>query len=129
MSVTSISLLNPRVWGVTLQFKVLKAEEVRVVNFKDGSEHRVGEFLVGDNTGVIVFSAWDESIEQFKISKCYEVTEARLTVFNNTMKLTMSRKSEVKEIEEDITPDSSNNLSEKRFEPPKKFTYKKNYKT
>lgn len=126
MTITEISKLNPRVWGVTIHFNVLEKGEVRNVNFKDGSEHRVSEDLVGDNSGTILLNLWDDHIELIKKGKCYELTEARLTVFNNIMKLTMSRKSEIKTIKEDINVDMENNMSEKSFKPAKKFSYRRN---
>lgn len=128
MKITKINTLDPRVWGVTIHFKVLKQEEVRDVNFKDGSAHQVGEFLVGDDTGIIKFSVWDNMISELKVGNCYKISEARLNVFNNRMNLTTSRKSELKKSNEEIEVDESVNMSEKKVKPQKKFYYKKQSK-
>ncbi|MBN1923476.1 MAG: hypothetical protein JW791_01805 [Nanoarchaeota archaeon] len=134
MSSIKVSTLNPKMWGFNIVFKVLKLNNERTVNFKDNTTHNVAEYLVGDDSGVIVLNVWDEHISKFEPGKVYELTEARLTVFMNRMKLTMSRKSEVKLLDEDLSVDESNNVSEKHFEEaPKPFYnqnkpyFKKNY--
>ena len=125
MNPSKIKVLNPRVWGVIVQFKVLKKGEAREVKFND-EVHKVCEFIVGDDTGIIGFNAWDEQINSFVVGKTYEINEARMSVFNNSLKLNMSRKSKAKEIKEEFKVDESNNMSEQFVEAPKKFSYQKN---
>lgn len=128
MTLGQIGNLNPKVWGITLEFKVLEKGEVRNVNFKDGTEHKVSEDLVGDETGTILLNLWDDSIKKIELGKTYELTEARMTVFNSIMKITMSRKSELNEIKKEITPLLENNMSEKKFKSAKKYPQRKTLK-
>jgi len=125
MSLGKIANLNPKVWGITIQFKVLEKGEIRNVNFKDGTQHQVSEDLVGDETGTILLNLWDDSIKKVELGKTYEITEARLTVFNNIMKLTVSRKSEINKINEKIEPLLENNMSKKKFEQAQRYPTKK----
>ena len=123
MNISKISVLNPKVWGVTVQFKVLDKKEPRNVTFND-APHVVCEFKVGDDSGTIDFNVWDEQVKKFKVGKCYEVTEARLSVFNNSLKLNLSRKSEIKSLNSEIKVNLSNSMSEKFVEEPRQFKYK-----
>ncbi|MFA5332967.1 MAG: hypothetical protein WC376_00535 [Candidatus Nanoarchaeia archaeon] len=121
--ITKIEKLDPRVWGVTIQFKIIDTYEIRAVSFQDGSEHKTMDFLIADDSATILLNLWDDFISLVKKGKNYEITNARLTVFNNVMKLTNSRKSEIKEINEAIIPNLSNKMSEKKFQPIKKAFY------
>ncbi|MDD4353234.1 MAG: hypothetical protein PHN56_02120 [Candidatus Nanoarchaeia archaeon] len=123
--ITKIEKLDPRVWGVTIHFIVIDSYEEKNINFADGSSHKTMDFLVADDSASILLNLWDESINSIKKGKTYEIDNARLTVFNNIMKLTSSRKSEIKEIEEKIIPKLDNNMSEKKFKPAKKAFFSK----
>jgi Single-stranded DNA binding protein Ssb-like, OB fold len=127
--ITNIEKLNPRVWGVTIQFKVIDSYEEKNINFPDGSAHKTKDFLIADNTATILLNLWDNNISLIKKNKNYELNNARLTVFNKIMKLTTSRKSEITKINEKITPNLDNKMSEKKFKPAKKafFSRKKSY--
>lgn len=125
--ITKIEKLDPRVWGVTIQFNVIDSYDEKNVNFQDGSAHKTRDFLIGDDSATILLNLWDENIALIEKGKNYEINNARLTVFNNVMKLTSSRKSEITEINESITPNLTNKMSEKKFQPAKKaFFSKKN---
>ncbi len=119
MSKIKIANLNPKAWGLKLMFKVVKKGESREVEFKDGSTHKVAEHLVGDNTGTILLTAWDDKIDKFEKGKVYEITEARMNVYNYRMKINMTRKSEMKEVDDDMKVKKTVNMSEKFFEKPK----------
>jgi ssDNA-binding replication factor A large subunit len=127
--ITNIEKLDPRVWGVTIHFVVLDSFGEKNIDFQDGSSHKTSDFLVADNSASILLNLWDGSIGLIKKGKAYEITNARLTVFNNIMKLASSRKSEIREIDEKITPNLDNKMSDKRFQPAKKafFSRKNSY--
>ncbi|MFA5303178.1 MAG: SOSS complex subunit B family protein [Candidatus Nanoarchaeia archaeon] len=123
IKITKIEKLDPRVWGVTIHFIVIDIYDIRAVSFQDGSEHKTMDFLIADDSASILLNLWDDFIGLVKKGKTYEITNARLTVFNNVMKLTNSRKSEITEIKETIKPNLTNKMSEKKFQPAKKAFY------
>ena len=123
--ITRIEKLDPRVWGVTIQFTVLKDYDLRELNFADNSAHKTRDFLIADSSASILLTLWDDNISKVSKAKSYEITEARLTVFNNKMKLTSSRKSEIREINEKIAPRLDINMSEKKVQPAKKAYFSK----
>ena len=67
-----ISDLTPSSRSVNLKFKAIKHNEMReVTSRKDNSEHRVTEVLVGDDSGVVFMTLWDDSIERIEDEKTY----------------------------------------------------------
>jgi len=123
VKITSIEKFDPRVWGITVNFTVLENFDEKSVNFKDGTVHKTKDFLIADNTANILFNLWDEKIGLLKKGKNFQVNNARMTVFNNVMKLTTSRTSEIKEITDKIIPNLDNKMSEKKFKPAKKVFF------
>ena len=60
-----VSELTPRSRGVDLLVKVVeKLDEREVTARASGRQHRIAEFLVGDDTGSIIMTLWDKDIEK-----------------------------------------------------------------
>ncbi|MDD5499463.1 MAG: hypothetical protein PHT91_01140 [Candidatus Nanoarchaeia archaeon] len=123
VKITPIEKFDPRVWGITVNIIVLDELEEKNVNFKDGSSHKTKDFLIADNTANILFNLWDDNINLVKKGKTYQANNARMTVFNGVMKLTTSKTSEIKEINEKIIPNLDNKMGEKKFKPAKKIFF------
>ena len=67
--------IKPKSKGVNLVFKVVNIDEIRNVRSKkDRTPHAVTEALVGDETGVLSLTIWDEMLEKVEIGKYYELT-------------------------------------------------------
>lgn len=56
-----IGSLEPGDEGMTVEGEVLRVESVRTFERDDGSQGRVGTVVIGDDTGAITLSAWDDS--------------------------------------------------------------------
>jgi len=112
--------LTPYARNLNLKVRVLEKREPKVVFSRmTGERHRVAEVLVGDRSGVVLMSLWNEMIDNVDVNETYDITNARVTLFNNTIRLSLGRngkmiKSDEKILEEDINKD--NNISEKRYE-------------
>jgi replication factor A1 len=100
---------------LNLTGKVLEISEVRTFQKKDGSSGRVGNLLLGDSTGTIRVTLWDEKTEflnQIEYGDTVEIINAyaRENAFNQKVELQIGnrsiiRKSEKKvEYEEQFTP-------------------------
>jgi ssDNA-binding replication factor A large subunit len=64
--------LTPQSRAVNVTAKVVSKSEVRDIPMgRDGSAHRVCDALVGDETGSIYLTLWDDNIE--KINEGYDV--------------------------------------------------------
>jgi len=59
--------LKPNLRWFTITVKILKLNDEKIVfSKKDGDQHRLAEALVGDETGTILMSLWDEDIDKVR---------------------------------------------------------------
>ena len=62
-----VSDLRPKLREVNLKFKVVEKSEPReVTSQKDGSTHKVAEAVIGDETGNIKMTLWDDQIDMLE---------------------------------------------------------------
>lgn len=117
---TRVADLTPKSRNVDMRIRILEIGEPKVVFSRmTGAQHRVAEALVGDESGVILMSLWNETIDQVKVGETYDITGARITLFNNTMRLSLGRVGKMVKAAEEIPEDAiniENNMSVKRFE-------------
>ncbi len=105
--------------GINAVVKVVeKRDEKDIVSRIDGATHKVAEFLVGDPSGSIIMSLWDDAISQVEIGKSYQIENARVIVFNNSMRLSPGRLGKISPASEDVEANTQNNVSEKHVERP-----------
>ncbi len=112
-----INELKPFAKKVEVVVKAVGKNEVREVQSKlDNSTHKVTEATVGDDTGTILLTLWDEAIDKVEIGKTYKIANAFTSLFKNTLRLNLGRYGELSESEDEIQVDESNNVSEKEIE-------------
>jgi len=112
-----ISELRPRV-RVDTTFKVLEKNEPRVTR----TGKRVAEVLVGDDSGTVLMTLWEEKIEDLDLGKTYTLVNGYANLFRGSLRLTTGRMGSVEESEEDVGEvNTENNMSEKRYEDDRRF--------
>ena len=81
-----IEELTPQSKSVNLRFKLVEFHEEReVTSRKDGSTHRVGEAVIGDDSAIVLMTLWDDQIDQVEPGKIYEIKEVEeLKQFSKT---------------------------------------------
>jgi replication factor A1 len=100
---------------LNLTGKVLEISEVRTFQKKDGSSGRVGNLLLGDSTGTIKVTLWDEKTEflnQLEYGDTVDIINAyaRENAFNQKVEIQIGNRSIIKksekkvEYEEQFTP-------------------------
>ena len=118
----SVSDLGPRSRKVNVKVKVVEMNEAReVTSRKDGSVNRVTEALVGDDTGVVFLTLWNDDIDRVSVDSALKISNGYCNVFKNSLRLNIGRYGSIEEIEEDITANTDNNLSDRFFEQPPRF--------
>ncbi len=118
----SVSDLGPRSRKVNVKVKVVELNEAReVTSRKDGSVNRVTEALVGDDTGVIFLTLWNDDIDRVSVDSALKISNGYCNVFKNSLRLNIGRYGSIEETEEDITANTDNNLSDRFFEQPPRF--------
>ena len=119
-----ITELRPFQKRVELTVKVLEKNEVREVTSKlDNSNHKVTEVLVGDDSGTILLTLWDDMIEKVEVEKSYKIANGYTSLFKNSLRMNIGRYGELTDSEEEVSEiNSENNVSDKEFERgPRRF--------
>lgn len=118
--------LKPNSRWFTITVKVLKlGEEKTVLSRRDGNQHRVAEALVGDETGTILMSLWDDDIDKVKdlVGSTIKLQNGFVSLYRGSMRLGLGKFGSIEEAEKDISEvDETVNVSERRFEsrgPPR----------
>ena len=112
-----IGELRPFAKKVDVTVKAVSKGEIRdVVSKQDNTPLRVTEVLVGDASGVIHLTLWNDDIEKVEEGKCYTIKNGYTTTFRNSLRLNVGKYGTLEAAEEDIeTVNTENNISEKEF--------------
>ncbi|MFH1664344.1 MAG: single-stranded DNA-binding protein [archaeon] len=119
-----IGELRPFQKRVELTVKVLEKNEVREVTSKlDNSSHKVTEVLIGDESGTILLTLWDDMIEKVELEKSYKIANGYTSLFKNSLRMNIGRYGELNDSEEEVADiKKDNNVSDKEFEQrPRRF--------
>ena len=119
IDMTKIEELTPRSKGLDMAVKVVeKMDEREVTARSTGRQHRVAEFLVGDETGAIVLSLWDDNIDKIEAGKTYLLKNAYVNTFRNSMRISTGKYGSIEDSETEVEANVENNVSEKFVEEP-----------
>lgn len=113
-----VEKLTPESRNVNIKVKVVKKGETReTVSRSDGSTHRVSDVLVGDETGCVYLSLWDDNIEKVSEGDVIEIKNGYLSLFRGSMRLNIGREGSFEKSQAEMGEvNSSNNLSDKQYE-------------
>ena len=103
ISINKLNLKNKKVMTI---FKVMKViEEPKEVQSKRSNEtNRVAVFKVGDETGCINFTVWNEIIDQIVLEQQYKLINGFCSAFKQHLTLNMGRAGEI----EKLNPEEKN---------------------
>ncbi len=114
MKVNELSSMSRR---VELVIKVVEKGDMReVTSRRNNATYKVCDALVGDDSGVISMTLWNEDINKVQVGKTYKLSNGYVSVFRNKMQLNTGKYGTLEEVEEEITVNKSNNLSDKEIE-------------
>ena len=113
-----VSELGPYSKQVNTTVKVVQKGEAReTVSRQDGTTHRVLDALVGDESGAIYMTLWDDNIDKVNEGDTVEVKNGYVRPFKGSMRLNIGRYGT---LEPSGTPlgdvNTQNNLSDKLVE-------------
>jgi replication factor A1 len=84
--------LKPFQRGITIDFKVMKTDAVRKVRSRnDGSNHQVADVLVGDETGVMYLTLWDDDISLVDDGDVFRLVGGKTSLFQGRLQLSLGR--------------------------------------
>lgn len=118
-----VEKLTPNSKAVNTIVKVISKSQVRNVTGRDYSVRRVADALVGDETGCVYLTLWDDNIDKINEEATLRVTNGYVNLFRGNMRLNIGKYGSFKLLEESpITEvNTENNLSNKRYEQERRY--------
>ncbi|OAY72672.1 uncharacterized protein At4g28440-like [Ananas comosus] len=112
---TKVDQLRPGTKGHTLTVKVVDSKMIMQKGRSDGPQARqmrIAECLVGDETGMIVFTARNEQVDLMKPGTTVTLRNAKIDMFKGSMRLAVDKWGRVEVSDPaDFTVKEDNNLS------------------
>ncbi len=111
--------LTPQSKAVNVTAKVVSKTEVREIPMgRDGSAHKVSDALVGDETGVVYLTLWDDNIEKVNESDTIRVENGYVTLFKGNIRLNIGKYGKLEPAKEPLAVEvnTENNVSSKTYE-------------
>ena len=118
-----VEKLTPSSREVNIIVKVVSKTPVRNVTGRDYSIRRVADALVGDETGCVYLTLWDDNIDKIIEEATLQITNGYVNLFRGNMRLNVGKYGSYEILEESpITEvNTENNLSDKRYEQERRF--------
>jgi replication factor A1 len=115
--------LTPASRAVNVKAKVVSKSEVRnIATGRDGAPHRVCDALVGDETGCIYLTLWDDNIGKVSEGETISIGNGYVSLFRGSMRLNIGRYGTLEVAKEALKSEvnTENNLSSKSYEQPRR---------
>jgi replication factor A1 len=109
----TVNDLDDRRAGVSIRLRILSESEPRTVKTKDGQEHSVVDVMVGDRTGTVPLSLWDERIHDVDIGDIIDVENAYVSSFKGRLRLNIGKYGTIEKVQDEGFP-SADELSKLR---------------
>jgi len=111
--------LTPASRAVNVTAKVVSKSEVRnIAAGRDGAPHRVCDALVGDETGCVYLTLWDDNIDKLNEGDTVSGGNGYVSLFRGNMRLNVGRYGTLEIAKEALAGEvnTENNLSSKVYE-------------
>ncbi len=105
-------------------FMVTEKNEEREINKRTGETHRVCDFTVADETGIITLTLWNEDIDALKEDSVYKLSNGFANVFQNSLRLSKGKFGNITEdstVFEEIN--TGNDRSAAHMDDPRQRSY------
>ena len=119
----TVAELRPSMKSVNIAFKVVEKGEAReVTSRRDGETHRVLDAVVGDSSGVVALSLWDDTIDTVNVDTTYRLENGYTSLFQGHLRLNIGRYGTLAEAETAIEEvDTENDMSAAEHERPRRY--------
>ena len=115
--------LTPQSRAVNVTAKVVSKSEIRDIPMgRDGSAHKVCDALVGDETGSVYLTLWDDNIEKVNEDDTIRIENGYVTLFKGNMRLNIGKYGKMAPAEEPFEGEvnTENNVSSKTYDQPRR---------
>ena len=111
--------LNPQSKAVNVTAKVVSKTEIREIPMgRDGSPHKVCDALVGDETGVVYLTLWDDNIDKVNEQDTIRIENGYVTLFKGNIRLNIGKYGKLDQAQTplEVEVNTENNVSSKTYE-------------
>jgi len=111
--------LTPQSKAVNVTAKVVSKTEIREIPMgRDGSAHKVSDALIGDETGVVYLTLWDDNIEKVNEGDTLRIENGYVTLFKGNIRLNIGKYGKLEPAKEPLAVEvnTENNVSSKTYE-------------
>ncbi|MCW3984659.1 MAG: OB-fold nucleic acid binding domain-containing protein [Candidatus Bathyarchaeota archaeon] len=111
--------LTPQSKAVNVTAKVVSKTEIREIPMgRDGSPHKVSDALIGDETGVVYLTLWDDNIEKVNDGDTVRVENGYVTLFKGNIRLNIGKYGKLEPAQAPLAAEvnTENNVSSKTYE-------------
>ncbi|MFX1483130.1 MAG: hypothetical protein ACFFCP_08070 [Promethearchaeota archaeon] len=118
-----IEELKPKMSNLVVVFRVIGKGETREVTSRHTGEiHQIADASVGDETGVVTFPLWNESIGSVEVGKSYKLDNGYTGLFKGNLQLKMGQHSSLEAAETEIESVNTDvdMSAEKHWGPPRR---------
>ncbi|MBS7632768.1 hypothetical protein KEJ15_03985 [Candidatus Bathyarchaeota archaeon] len=114
--------LTPQSRAVNILAKVVSKSETRdIAAGRDGAPHKVCDALVGDETGSIYLTLWDDNISKVTEGNTINIKNGYVNLFRGNMRLNIGRYGTLEISEQPIAEvNTDNNVSNQVYEQPRR---------
>jgi len=117
LNVMKISELSPFDRKLQVVFVVVEKGESRsIVSRKTNEEHQLADITVGDDSGIVTCTLWDETIDRISEGSTYILKNGYVNVFQGQMRLALGKWGKIEDTEEVISLDSVNSENDRSKE-------------
>ena len=100
----TIKGLKKEVRGVTIRVRVVSKDDIRSVHTKNGKKHRVVNFWVGDRTGSIILTLWDEQADLIEVNDVLDIQNGYVNRFRGRLQLNVGQYGHINKVQEPLFP-------------------------
>lgn len=116
---TKVGELNPQSRAVNVTAKILSKSEIRnIATSRDGEPHKVCDALVGDETGSVYLTLWDDNIDKVKDGDTILVKNGYVNLFRGNIRLNIGKYGSLEIAEKPLEGEvnTQNNVSSQTYE-------------
>ena len=99
--------------GIEIRVRVISKEEPRKVRTKEGEEHTVVDVRVGDRTGLVMLSLWDERADEVDVGDVIDIKNGYVSRFRGRIRLNIGKYGSMEKVE-DLGFPSSEEIAERQ---------------
>lgn len=118
-----VGQLTPDSKAVNVLAKVVSKSEIReIAAGRDGAAHKVSDALVGDETGCVYLTLWDDNITKVNESNVVSVKNGYVNLFRGNIRLNIGRYGTLEVVDQTIAGEvnTENNVSNQVYDQPRR---------